>query len=456
MVMNTPGGNTVSTAQLAFTLITSMARNVAAADMSMKEGKFERKKYMGVELKGKTLAVVGCGRIGQTVAKWAQKMGMDVIGFDPAMADSVAEDLGIKLVSLSEVWPAADFITLHTPLTPDTRNLICGETISKMKDGVRIVNCARGGIINEADLLSALESGKVAGAAMDVYQKEPPSSEESLALIAHPNVVCTPHLGASTDEAQINVAKDIAKQMCATFEGKEYVGVLNVDYMEHTTDIRLEPFFALSEILGQLQAQTTKNHGKITAVEVECWGEHGVSLMRPKVQKLLKAVVLKGMLKHLQDEVEPTLISAPFLARELGIQPSMGTMTRFANKDSHPYTNLVSAKVRLEDGQEHVITGSVFGTQPHLVQIDNFLSFPAFTPEGTLLMFKNQDRPGVISSVLQTLTDHNINIGKMALARQEGPLALCLMSVDSPLNESIIEELKASSELQDVQCAAFS
>eukprot|EP00968_Pinguiococcus_pyrenoidosus_P011334 scaffold908_cov228-Pinguiococcus_pyrenoidosus.AAC.5 len=206
MVMNTPGGNTVSTAQLAVSLICSVARSIPAADISMKAGKWERKAFSGVEISGKTLAIVGCGRIGLVVAKWCKALGMRLIGFDPALPPETAQEYGIEMLSLESIWPQADFITLHTPLTPDTKDLINKETLSKCKDGVRIVNCARGGIVDEAALLEGLQSGKVAGAALDVYSAEPPP-EELRELIEHPNLISTPHLGASTEEAQINVAR---------------------------------------------------------------------------------------------------------------------------------------------------------------------------------------------------------------------------------------------------------
>jgi D-3-phosphoglycerate dehydrogenase len=227
MVMNTPGGNTVSTAQLAMSLLCNLARKLPAADMSVKEGKWDKKALMGVEMGGKTLGIIGCGRIGQVVASCAKTMGMEVIGFDPVMSADAMAEAGIACVELEDIWRRSDFITLHTPLTPQTANIVSDESIRKCKDGVRIINCARGGIVDEAALLRALESGKVAGAALDVYSSEPPK-EDLKPLLAHPNVVCTPHLGASTDEAQVNVSRDIATQMCDVFEQKDYGKYENV------------------------------------------------------------------------------------------------------------------------------------------------------------------------------------------------------------------------------------
>ncbi|CAN0336407.1 unnamed protein product, partial [Discosporangium mesarthrocarpum] len=232
------------------------SRRIPEADISMKAGKWERKKFMGQEMSGKTLAVVGCGRIGQTVAKWARGFNMDVVGFDPALPKDAAESLGISLVEdLQDVWEKADFITLHTPLTPDTKDLVNKDTIAKMKDGVVIINCARGGIINEQDLEEALGSGKVASAALDVYSSEPPSESMST-LLQHPRLVCTPHLGASTEEAQVNVAHDVAVQMCDTLEGKAYTGVVNVSYMAIANEPAMAPYLTLAERIGRLHSQT--------------------------------------------------------------------------------------------------------------------------------------------------------------------------------------------------------
>jgi len=449
LVMNTPGGNTVSTAQLAFTLMCSMARNIPQADMSMKDRLWKRKEYMGTELSRKTLAVIGCGRIGQTFAKWALALNMNVIGFDPAMSINDAATFGIRLMSLTEIWPIADFITLHTPLTPDTRNLINKETIRQMKDGVMIINCARGGIINEADLLVALNSKKVAGAAMDVFEQEPPVAA-SKELVSHPKVVCTPHLGASTDEAQINVARDIAIQMCATLAGEDYIGVVNVDFMEMVNNKFSAPFLNLGDLLGRLVAQ--KYEQKVTAVQIQTWGEHGISLNTKQARKMLLACVLKGMLSTEKGEVEPTIINSPLLAKQLDLQTSI---SEDRPMEGTPYTNLVSVKVTLENGKEHVLTGSVFGSDAHIVQIDTYQSFPALKLQGTLLSFRNQDQPGVIAEVLGLLSEENVNIATMALGRQESDLALTLLDLDSTPSPQCFEKIRALSYLEDVRLAVI-
>jgi len=226
LVMNVPDGNTRATAELTFSLLMALARNVPAAAQSMKNGKWERSKFMGRELGGKIIGIVGTGRIGRTVGRWCKALGMDVIGYDPLMSAEAMTKSGIVPVSLDDIYTRSDFITIHTPKTKDTTNLICASTLAKCKKGVCIINVARGGIVNECDLLEALNSGHVAGAALDVFSKEPPPPEMA-ELRGHPLVICTPHLGASTLEAQINVARDIASQMADVFEGKAYNGIVN-------------------------------------------------------------------------------------------------------------------------------------------------------------------------------------------------------------------------------------
>mmetsp|Transcript_14613 Transcript_14613/g.19225 ORF Transcript_14613/g.19225 Transcript_14613/m.19225 type:complete len:972 (-) Transcript_14613:126-3041(-) len=296
-----------------------------------------------------------------------------------------------------------------------------------------------------------IQPDDVGGVAMDVFEQEPPTGA-GLQLVAHEKVVCTPHLGASTDEAQINVAKDVALQMCATLEGREYVGVLNVDYMDMANNKLAGPFIALGEMLGKLVKQKYAGN-QIVNVEVESWGEHGIVLHTTQARKLLRAVILKGILSKSEIDVEPSIINAPFLAEQIGLASSISEERPMADS---PYTNLVSAKVLLDTGDCHVITGSVFGNDPHIVQIDDFKSFPAFRPTGSLLTFKNDDRPGAVSEVLELLTLDNVNVASMALGRQDGHLAICLMDLDSAPSEKCAEALQKLSQLQDVRIASIS
>ncbi|CAM9140053.1 unnamed protein product [Chrysoparadoxa australica] len=453
MVMNTPEGNTVSTAQLAITLLCVAARRIAEADIGMKSGQWLRKECQGVELQGKTLAIVGCGRIGQVVAKWAQGFNMKIIGFDPAMSKATAEDLGITLMELPELWAQADFITLHTPLTPETKHLINDDTIGQMKDGVILVNAARGGVIEEAALLRGLNSGKVYSAAIDVYSSEPPPPELA-ELIAHPRLVCTPHLGASTEEAQVNVARDVAKQMCNTLAGKDYVGVVNVGYMAMANSPAMKPYLELAELLGKIISQNSHSEeDPIKRVQLRTFGGTSVSIEKTSARQLLQAQMLKGMMKTIPGvSAEPSLINAPFLADECGMTVDVDQKVHSGLKQSD-FSNLISVKVTLESGQQHKISGSVFGVEPNVVQIDDYISFPAFKPEGHLLSFRNEDKPGAVNGVLSILASAGINVGKLNVGRQEGGLALCLMDLDNKLSKKAKAAIQDLPSLRDVRFA---
>eukprot|EP00607_Mallomonas_marina_P007374 CAMPEP_0182421296 /NCGR_PEP_ID=MMETSP1167-20130531/6624_1 /TAXON_ID=2988 /ORGANISM="Mallomonas Sp, Strain CCMP3275" /LENGTH=482 /DNA_ID=CAMNT_0024598285 /DNA_START=303 /DNA_END=1751 /DNA_ORIENTATION=- len=452
MVMNTPGGNTVSTAQLALSLLCSMARKLPAADMSVKAGKWDRKSFMGVEMSGKTIGIVGCGRIGQVVASCANTMGMHVIGYDPIMAADELAELGIKKVDLSGIWSGSDFITLHTPLTPETTNLLNDTTIASCKDGVMIVNCARGGIVDESALLRGLESGKVAGAALDVYTSEPPK-EDLKPLLSHPNLVCTPHLGASTDEAQINVARDVAQQMCDVFDQKDYYGVMNVGYMSASSSPNMAPFMRLAEIIGIFHAQLSTS--KVSTVVLRTWGGRDVDITTNMARQLLMAKVLKGVIRHMGLGMSPDIISAPLMAKEVGIVSTISEEMPMKVKLGSPYWNKVSVQVTREDGTSNTIGGVVFGSTPHIVRVDDFADLFAFKPEGSyILSFRNEDRPGAISEVLDILHNVNVNVAGLNVSRQgsvspQGQ-ALCFMSLDDDIPDKAMTTLHSLSTLSNV------
>eukprot|EP00596_Hydrurales_sp_CCMP1899_P002228 CAMPEP_0119039938 /NCGR_PEP_ID=MMETSP1177-20130426/9717_1 /TAXON_ID=2985 /ORGANISM="Ochromonas sp, Strain CCMP1899" /LENGTH=514 /DNA_ID=CAMNT_0007004491 /DNA_START=290 /DNA_END=1834 /DNA_ORIENTATION=- len=450
MVMNTPGGNTVSTAQLAISLMAALARKVPAADMMVKEGKWDKKQLMGVEMQGKTLGVVGCGRIGQVVASCAQTMGMHVIGYDPVMTPDQFQEVGIERADLEDIWAKSDFITVHTPLTPETSNLIGDATLAKCKEGVRIVNCARGGIVDEAALLRGLQSGKVAGAALDVFTSEPPK-EHLRTLIAHPNLVCTPHLGASTDEAQVNVARDIAVQMCDVFDAKDYVGIVNVSYMAAANLPHVKPFKALAEIIGSIQSQLSES--PIRKMELKTWGGRDVNITSKPVRSLLEAVVLKGIVKYTKGMGMPDLISAPAMAREAGIESCIS----LENPDNigSPYMNLLSVMCTREDGTKSVVTGAVFGSIPHIVQVDDYSEQLSFKPESNyVLTFRNEDRPGAISDVLQVLNNANVNVASMNVTRagaeNADQKAICFMALDDDVPTNAMVGIRSLKGLQNV------
>eukprot|EP00428_Durinskia_dybowskii_P076738 CAMPEP_0170358746 /NCGR_PEP_ID=MMETSP0117_2-20130122/2386_1 /TAXON_ID=400756 /ORGANISM="Durinskia baltica, Strain CSIRO CS-38" /LENGTH=531 /DNA_ID=CAMNT_0010612963 /DNA_START=191 /DNA_END=1786 /DNA_ORIENTATION=+ len=467
MVMNTPGGNTVSTAQLAMSLLCSLARNIPAADMSIKEGKWDRKSFTGIELNGKTLGVVGCGRIGQEVAKCAKEMGMQVVGYDPVMTAEAFKEAGLEQVELGEIWRSSDFITVHTPLTPQTTGLLNEDTLMRCKRGVRIVNCARGGIVDESALLKMLENGQVGGAALDVFTSEPPKEHLS-SLIAHPNLVCTPHLGASTDEAQINVARDIATQMCDVFDQKDYFGVVNVSYLAASTQLQMKPFMKLAEIIGAIQAQLSDS--PVVRVALRTMGGRDANISTKQARQLLEALVLKGVVGSAHINLKPDLISAPAMAKDVGITSEILEEAPVLQGGHNQYLNLLSVDVLRADSTQTRVTGAVLGNQPHIVQVDDFSELFAFKPEGNfVLSFRNQDRPGVISQVLEVLQSANLNIASMNVARSalspttptsttatpvnattETQMALCFMALDDDIPPVALNKLRSMPFLNSV------
>jgi D-3-phosphoglycerate dehydrogenase len=450
VVMNTPDGNTVSTAQLAMSLLCTMARKVPSANMSVKDGKWDRKSFSGVELHGKTLGVVGCGRIGQVVASCARGLGMEIIGYDPIMTKETMASHGINFATLDDIWAQSDFITVHTPLTDSTRNLINDETINACKDGVYFVNCARGGIIDESVLLKHLQSGKIAGAALDVYQKEPPP-ESLRELLAHPNLVCTPHLGASTEEAQVNVASDIARQMCDVYDQKDYVGVVNASYLAAAALPQAKPFMELAEVLGLTQGQLSES--KVTKVEIRTWGGRDINIEDKKMRELIKAKVLQGMVRFQVPGMIPDLISSPTMAEQAGIDCIVSDEAP-ESMGNNVYQNLISVHVVCEDGTSSKVSGAVFGSTPHIVHIDECQSLFAFKPEGNfLLSFRNQDRPGSVSEVLKILHHNNVNVGNLNVARlpdTSDSMAICFMALDSDIPTNAMNQLKNLSNVSGV------
>ena len=432
-----------------------MVRKIPAADMAVKNGAWDKKGMQGVELKNKTLAIIGCGRIGQVVASSATVMGMNVIGYDPVMTAEEMGKFGIKKMDLSDIWGQTDFITIHAPLTEGTKNLINDDSIALCKDGVRIVNCARGGIVDEAALLRGLQSGKVAGAALDVYTSEPPK-EELAELIAHPNLVCTPHLGASTEEAQVNVARDIAMQISDVFENKDYYGVINVSYMGIAMDKEMKPFMNLAETIGMMQASLTP--GKTKTIEIRTWGGRSVNIATKMARELLEAQVLKGLMKNSVPDSDPDLISAPGMAKEYGIVSRISE--ELPENVGSPYWNLVSVRVEKEDGHCNTITGAVFGNTPHIVHINEYKDLFAFAPTGRcMLVFENDDTPGAISDVLEVLHRAEVNIASVNVApsqkKKDPPRAMCFMSLDHDVPAKSMTQLRALQNVRSVSKIAL-
>lgn len=413
MVMNTPDGNTVSTAQLAMSLLCSAARQLPAADMSIKAGKWDKKSFMGRELQGKTIGIIGCGRIGQLVAKCAKGIGMRVIGYDEMAAAAAAagsappSDIEYQ-GSLGDIYRQSDFISVHTPLTPETKSLLNDETIAQCKRGVHLINCARGGIIDEAALLRALQSGQVGGAALDVYTTEPPHKAEGdvlKALIAHPRVVCTPHLGASTEEAQVKVARDIADQMCDLFDQKDYVGIINVPFMALSTNAHMKPFMVLAEAIGAMLAQMVTSTGELSPVRrivVRTNGGRDVKITTRAARQLLEAMVLKGIIRHSGEGLQPDMISAPAIAKQMGLESEISDEAAVGTtgKPGSRYWNLLSVSAVRADGSTATVAGAVLGPTPHIVQVNNFTeSFSLKAENNHYLTFRNEDKPGAVLEV---------------------------------------------------------
>jgi D-3-phosphoglycerate dehydrogenase / 2-oxoglutarate reductase len=434
LVMNTPGGNTVSAAEHTVSMLLSLVRNIPLANMSLREGKWERKQYIGTEVFGKTLGVVGLGKIGREVATRCQGFGMNVVAFDPVLSQEVADKISIELVSLQDLYRRSDFITLHTPLTNETRYLLNARTLAQCKKGVRIVNCARGGIIDEQALFAALQSGHVGGAALDVFEQEPPSHKE---LILHQHVVATPHLGASTEEAQEKVALQIAHQIADALHERGYTGVVNGGALHMTMKAEVRPFLMLAEKLGSFVAQMST--GKLRGVSVAAFGETAVSSL-----ELLKAGVLRGILERVLAE-PVNFINAPLLAEEMGIS----TLDEKIGSGEN-FSNLVRVRYQT-DVETREVAGTVFGQSAcRLIRLDDFRF--ELKPEGVLLVYTNKDRPGVLARVGGILAKHQVNIAGVSLGRTGlGATALTVMNIDSELPKQGWNELEADDQVSNVR-----
>jgi len=435
VVMNTPGGNTITTAEHTMSMIAAMSRKIPQATKSMKDGKWEKSKFMGSELYNKTLGLVGLGQIGSYVTKLAQGWSMNVIGYDPYLAVERAKQMGIEVVELEELFHRADVISVHTPLTNETRGIINTETMAKMKDGVMIVNCARGGIINEQDLCEALQSGKVAAAAFDVFEKEPVDPKHP--LLSLENFTCTPHIGASTEEAQENVAIGIAEQFVDYFKRGIARGAVNVPSVPPEVLPQLQPYLLLAERMGRFQAQMLD--GGLKSVTVEYVGEVSQLGVAP-----ITVAILKGLLSPILEDVI-NFVNAPIVAKERGIE-----VKEVKSSDAGDFTSLIRLKV--EAGQQtYALAGTLFHRQePRIVEINQFQV--EVVSEGQMILIDNVDRPGVIGMVGQILGTHEVNIARMQCSRVErGESALLIIGLDSPLSPTVLDLLKQEKDILSVR-----
>ncbi|UNK80759.1 phosphoglycerate dehydrogenase [Sphingopyxis granuli] len=421
VVMNTPFGNSITTAEHAIAMMFALARQIPEADASTQAGKWEKNKFMGVELTQKTLGLIGCGNIGSIVAERALGLRMKVVAFDPFLTPERAIELGVEKVDLDTLLAKADFITLHTPLTDQTRGILSKENIAKTKPGVRIINCARGGLIDEAALKEALDSGHVAGAALDVFATEPPATDNP--LLGTPNFICTPHLGASTDEAQVNVAIQVAEQISDYLLTGGITNALNVPSLSAEEAPKLRPYMSLAEKLGSLVGQLA--HDNLTTISVEVEGAAAELNMKP-----ITAAVLTGLMRRYSDSVN--MVNAPHLARERGLD-----VREVRHDREGDYQTLVRVTVATEAGDRSV-AGTLFGNnEPRLVEM--FGIKVEADLDGHMLYIVNEDAPGFIGRIGTALGEAGLNIGTFHLGRRAaGGEAVLLLSLDSPMPEPLL------------------
>lgn len=424
IVMNTPFGNSITTAEHAITLMLSVARQIPMADVSTRAGKWEKSKFMGVEITGKTLGLIGAGNIGSVVASRAIGLKMKVVAFDPFLSPERAQDLGIEKVELDELFARADFITLHTPLTDKTKGIIDAAALSKMKDGVRIVNCARGGLIVEADLAEAIKAGKVAGAGIDVFETEPATENPLFDL---PNVVCTPHLGASTSEAQENVALQVAEQMSDYLLKGAVSNAINMPSITAEEAPKLKPFVKLADTLGAFVGQVTES----SISEVEILYDGAPASMNTKA---LTSATLAGLIRPQVADVN--MVSAPIMVKERGVRVSEVTRDKSGVFDGYIKLTVKTAN------QTRSVAGTVFSDgKPRFIQIKD-INLDADIGQH-MVYVTNKDVPGMIGHLGTTFGKHGVNIANFHLGRKEaGGDAIALLYVDEPVKEEALADLK--------------
>ncbi len=436
IVVNSPEGNTVAAAEHAIGMMVAVARRIPAADQAMKSGEWGRERYVGVELYHKTLGILGLGKIGQRVAATAKAMGMRVIGYDPFLSPDKAQEIGVELVEMDRLLADSDFVTIHVPKTPETAHLFREETFAKMRPGVRIINCARGGIIDEAALVKAIEDGRIAGAALDVFEKEP-LGESALRSLGD-RIVLTPHLGASTEEAQLKVAVDVAEQIAEVLAGNPARSAVNIPSMrpEHIEPVR--PFLGIAEKLGLLLGQLIE--GPIRRLEVLYAGELAEKRTDP-----LTTAVLKGLLSGAVAE-GVNYVNAPLVAKERGIEVRESRTT-----EAGEFHDLIEVSCEAGDSRK-TVAGTVFGDgNPRIVRIGD-LRFN-MEPEGYILIAPHEDTPGVVGRIGTLLGQNNINIFGLQLGRRfrRGPAVMAL-NVDEPIPPELLATIGSLEGFHDVRC----
>lgn len=426
IVMNAPGANTISTCEHTFALLLSLARKIPSANNSLKNREWNRSKFRGVELYDKTLGIIGLGRIGKEVAKRAISFGMRVLAYDPFISLEVAESIGVKLVELEELLKKSDFVTIHAPLTEETKNLITFEKLEMMKETAFIINCARGGIINEEDLYKALKERKIAGAALDVFSEEPPFNSPLLTL---DNIVVTPHLGATTFEAQVNVAKEIATCIRDALLGKAIRNAVNYIQVDPEVYRVLKPYMELTQSMGKFISQLIE--GRTNSIKLSYHGEIASLKVDP-----LSMSFMRGYLSQILEEEEVNLVNALQIAKERGIK-----VEQVKNPQEEEYVNLVKAEI-ITDKQKRLLEGTLFSNkEPRFVRLDDF--HIEITPSTYMLVIFNWDKPGVVGMLGTLLGKGNINIAGMSLGRRAPQdVALTVLNIDSLAPLEILREIK--------------
>ncbi len=426
IVMNTPAGNTISTAEHTFSMILALSRNIPQANSSTKKGEWKRSKFMGVELYGKILGVVGFGRIGSEVAKRALSFGMKILAYDPFLSAPVAESIGVEIAELTKVLRESDYITVHTPLTDETRHMISDKEFSLMKKGVRVINCARGGIIDEPALVKALKDGKVAGAAMDVFESEPLSADNELLKLD--NVVITPHLGASTEEAQVNVAVEVAEIVRDALLGRGIRNAANYPCLEAEVCKILNPYVNLAEKLGMFAAQLVE--GRFQELNINYSGEITAHDLSPVTMALAKGV-LSPILKETVN-----FVNAVSLLKERGIK-----LRESKSAQEGEFVNLIQLEIKTDKEVKSLCGTLSSNKQPRIVKIDDY--YLELYPIGEMVFIRNWDKPGLIGSLGTLMGQQGINIAAMTFGRDKpAGKAISVLNVDSQVSADVQEKIK--------------
>jgi D-3-phosphoglycerate dehydrogenase len=435
VVINAPDGNTIATCELTFAMMMSVARQIPQAYKKTVSGEWDRKTFVGVELRAKVLGIIGMGRIGSEVAKRAKVFGMEVIGYDPFLTQDRAEKMGVKLGSVNEIAVQADFITVHTPLTPETRHIIGKAQFALMKNGVRIINCARGGIVDEVALVEAINQGIVAGAAFDVFEEEPPAANHP--FLNHPQIIVTPHLGASTIEAQENVAIDVSEEVLHILRNEPFKNAVNMPPVPANVLNVLQPYFHLGEKLGRFVGKLTES--AIEEIIVNYAGELSDVDTSPLTRHIVKGILVN----HLADEVN--IVNAMHMAklREVNIVVQKATTAK-------TFTNLVTVTLKSKKEEKTVAGTLLSGYGERIVQIDQY---PVdIAPEGTMLLISHNDKPGIIGRVGTLLGNNQVNIASMQVGRKViGGSAIMVLTIDKEAPSEVLKELSQLADLLNVK-----